>query len=255
MTSGVGLKLSIRQLFQATKKRKQNVADADFFSMDEGIATLQFPHETIPVPDNGRYKLHNEIDDCIVCDKCAKVCPVNCIDIVPIRSPEVFGETSDGTAKRIYAETFDIDMAKCMFCGLCTTVCPTECLTMTNEYDYSTMDIRNHIFPFDNMFETDVKEKTVAWDKYQEEKLAKVAEAKKTVAENPKLGKPKAMAKPKTGTVKPAMGVVKPKLPTKSPTDAATPKSKMKPATGEGQPSPKPVFRPKVKPRKPSSDD
>lgn len=124
------------------------------------------------MPDHGRYKLHNEMDDCIVCDKCAKVCPVNCIDIVPIRSPEVFGETSDGTPLRIYAETFDIDMSKCMFCGLCTTVCPTECLTMTPEFDYSTYDIRDHVFPFGNMSDELVVEKKADWEKHH---LAKTA--------------------------------------------------------------------------------
>ena len=97
--------------------------------------------EQIPIPDHGRYQLHNEIDDCIVCDKCAKICPVDCIDIEPVRSPEVFGQTSDGTPLRIHAAKFDIDMAKCCFCGLCTVVCPTECLTMTKEFDFSTTDI------------------------------------------------------------------------------------------------------------------
>ena len=90
-----------------------------------------------PIPDVGRYRLHNEIDDCIVCDKCAKICPVDCIDIEPIKATEEIGKTSDGTPKRIYAAKFDIDMGKCCFCGLCTTVCPTECLTMTKVYDFS----------------------------------------------------------------------------------------------------------------------
>ena len=159
------------------KKREQDVTSPNYFHDDKGTVTLQFPHESIPVPDHGRYKLHNEMDDCIVCDKCAKVCPVNCIDIVPIRSPEVFGETSDGTPLRIYAETFDIDMSKCMFCGLCTTVCPTECLTMTPEFDYSTYDIRDHLFPFGNMTDEMVVEKKADWEKHQAAKLASVPTA------------------------------------------------------------------------------
>ena len=63
----------------------------------------------MPVPDNGRYKLHNEIDDCIVCDLCAKVCPVNCIEIEPIKATDIIGKTSDGTNKRIHAAKFDIE--------------------------------------------------------------------------------------------------------------------------------------------------
>ena len=172
--------------------------------------TLQFPHESIPVPDNGRYKLHNEMEDCIVCDKCAKVCPVNCIDIVPIRSPEVFGETSDGTPLRIYAETFDIDMSKCMFCGLCTTVCPTESLTMTSEFDYSTYDIREHLFPFGNMSDEQVKEKKVDWERHQAQK-ATASTGSGTVVSKPKPivgGKPVFKPKPVIG----AKPVFKPRV-------------------------------------------
>jgi formate hydrogenlyase subunit 6/NADH:ubiquinone oxidoreductase subunit I len=167
--------LSLKYLWSARHRREQDIRQLDFFEHQQGLATLEFPHETIPVPDHGRYKLHNEIDDCIVCDKCAKICPVNCIDIIPIRSPEVIGETSDGTPKRLYAEKFDIDMSKCMFCGLCTTVCPTECLTMTPEYDYSTFDIRDHIFPFDNMTEQEKAEKKALWEAHEKEKAARSA--------------------------------------------------------------------------------
>ena len=197
-TSAAGLKLSLAHFFQVfTKKREQDITALDYFHEEKGTVTLQFPRESIPVPDHGRYKLHNEIEDCIVCDKCARVCPINCIDIVHIRSPEAFGETSDGTPLRIYAETFDIDMSKCMFCGLCTTVCPTECLTMTSEFDYSTYDIRDHLFPFGNMTDKQVIEKKAEWEKHQ---------AQKMVSTRPALGE---AAKPK-----PVMGgkpILKPK--------------------------------------------
>lgn len=133
---------------------------------------MQYPKEEIPVPDHGRYKLHNEIDDCIVCDKCAKICPVDCIDIEPIRAVEEYGKTSDGTPLRIHAATFDIDMAKCCFCGLCTVVCPTECLTMTNEFDYSTSNILDHNFSFGKMTEKEIAEKRSEFDEFQAEKEA-----------------------------------------------------------------------------------
>ena len=142
-----GLKLTFLHLLRARKKRSiVPIMDEKYFRHTEGISTIQYPHEMIAVPDNGRYRLHNEIDDCIVCDKCAKICPVDCIEIEPIRATEEIGKTSDGTPKRIYAARFDIDMAKCCFCGLCTTVCPTECLTMTKVFDFSVPDIREHTF-------------------------------------------------------------------------------------------------------------
>ncbi len=173
-----GLKLTLRHMFKSRKTSHSHIIQEDsYFEGQQGIVTIQYPHQTIPVPDNGRYQLHNEIDDCIVCDKCAKVCPVDCITIEPIKSAEEFGKTSDGTSKRIYAAKFDIDMGKCCFCGLCTTVCPTECLTMTKTYDFSVFDMKEHYFPFGNMTASDIEQKKNNWDEHQK---AKANEASKT---------------------------------------------------------------------------
>lgn len=172
-TLSLGLKLTLHHLWTSRKSRSHlAITDPSYFANQQGIATVQFPHETIPVPDNGRYQLYNEIDDCIVCDKCVKVCPVNCITIEPIKSPEEIGRTSDGTPKRIYAARFDIDMGKCCFCGLCTTVCPTECLTMTKEYDFSVFDIKEHNFEFADMTEQQIIEKKLQWEEHQKNKAA-----------------------------------------------------------------------------------
>ena len=172
-TLSKGLLLTGQHLLRSRKSKKRtDIRQHDYFQGQQGITTIQFPHETLPVPEVGRYKLHNEIDDCIVCDKCVKICPVNCITIEPIRSAEEFGKTSDGTPKRIYAATFDIDMGKCCFCGLCTTVCPTECLTMTPTYDFSVLDIRHHNFAFANMSEQEISSKKAAWAMHESSKPA-----------------------------------------------------------------------------------
>lgn len=197
-TTRKGLALTIRYFFQARKKRKKEwVGEANYFHKAEGTFTVQYPKEEIPVPDHGRYKLHNEIDDCIVCDKCAKICPVDCIDIEPIRAAETFGKTSDGTPLRIHAAKFDIDMSKCCFCGLCTVVCPTECLTMTNEYDYSTPNILDHNFSFSKMSELEIGEKKIEFEEFQAKKDAAKEEAGSKL---PPIGKPilkKPMFKPR----------------------------------------------------------
>jgi formate hydrogenlyase subunit 6/NADH:ubiquinone oxidoreductase subunit I len=172
-TVATGLQLTWRQLWKSRKANSSvNIRSRSYFEQQEGIATIQYPHVQIPVPEVGRYQLHNEIDDCIVCDKCAKVCPVNCIDIEAVKSPEEFGKTSDGTSKRIYAAKFNIDMAKCCFCGLCTTVCPTECLTMTSTYDFSTFDIRQHEFPFATMTAAEIEASKATWARHELEKAA-----------------------------------------------------------------------------------
>jgi len=158
-----GLRITFRHARNAHQKQASGgIQSDDYFARADGLMTLQYPHESLPVPDNGRYRLHNEIDDCIVCDKCAKICPVDCIEIDAIKDNEVYGYTSDGTPKRIHAATFDIDMGKCCFCGLCTTVCPTECLTMTKAYDFSEYDVIDHIYSFANMSEEEIAEKRKA---------------------------------------------------------------------------------------------
>ncbi|MFZ6009167.1 MAG: 4Fe-4S binding protein [Bacteroidota bacterium] len=206
LSSGLGL--TFRHFLAARRSRKPlSIADKNYFHQPDGIATIQYPHQTLPVPDNGRYRLHNEIDDCIVCDKCAKICPVNCIDIEPIKAIEEIGKTSDGTPKRIYAARFDIDMGKCCFCGLCTTVCPTECLTMTRVYDFSVTDIREHNFAFAEMTPAQIAEKKKALEDHQKAKVATAPiptlpeEKKENVPETPKPAGPKPVFRPK---IKPA---------------------------------------------------
>lgn len=202
-----GLRLTLRHLIKARKKGSVHAIQAsNYFQHQEGIVTVQYPHETIPVPDTGRYQLHNEIEDCIVCDKCAKICPVDCIIIEPIRAVEEFGKASDGTPKRIYAAKFDIDMGQCCFCGLCTTVCPTESLTMTKTYDFSVFDIREHYFKFGNMTPLEIETKKEAWAAYQKSKASAaqkepVDQTKVADAPTPSAGKP--LFRPK---VKPATG-------------------------------------------------
>ncbi len=170
-TTLMGLRLTMRHLWDARKRRKAvNVQATDYFWEQTGMVTMQYPYEKMPIPDNGRYKLHNEMDDCIVCDKCVKICPVDCIEIEPIRATEEVGRASDGSPIRLYAAKFDIDMAKCCYCGLCTTVCPTECLTMTHEFEYSTFDIREMLYHFTNLTPEQAEEKRQLWEQYQREK-------------------------------------------------------------------------------------
>jgi len=201
-----GLQLTLSHFFGARRKVSSvSVSEDNYFEKQNGISTIQYPHESMPVPDNGRYRLHNEIEDCIVCDKCAKICPVDCIEIESIKSKEVFGKTSDGTPKRIYAARFDINMGKCCFCGLCTTVCPTECLTMTKTFDFSEFEIDDHIYSFANMSAADILAKRKALEE----------EEKETAADKPneKPAKSKPKVKPVTGSTPRPKPVFKPKVP------------------------------------------
>ena len=168
-----GLALTWKHLFSSHRKREMLPAsDANYFKQMEGTNTIQYPHQKLPIPEVGRYQLDVEMDDCIVCDLCAKVCPVDCIDIESIKATEAIGQTSDGTTKRLYAARFDIDMAKCMYCGLCTIVCPTECITMTNQYDRSVVNISELTYQFSDMTPEMALEKRREFDQQQAERQA-----------------------------------------------------------------------------------
>lgn len=180
-----GMALTWKHAWAARNQRSiQNVQDPEYFNQKAGIVTLQYPQQQMPTPVNGRYQLHNEMDDCIVCDKCVKVCPVDCIEIDPIKATGLVGTASDGSPIRLYAAKFDIDMSKCCFCGLCTTVCPTECLTMTSEYDFSVFDVKEHNFEFANLTPEQAAEKRALYEQFVAEKEA-AKEATKTAAPQP----------------------------------------------------------------------
>ncbi len=228
-SSWQGLKVSIKHLFEARRSRKpMGVAAPDYFGQETGIVTLKYPYEALPVPDNGRYRLHNEMEDCIVCDKCAEICPVNCIGIEAVKSPEEIRKTSDGHSVRLYAAKFDIDMAKCCFCGLCTTVCPTECLTMTKTYDFSERALDHLNYHFSDLSPEEATVKRKAYEDFQAAKLAAKEAAK---AEKP------APPPPPTGAVPP---------PGETPADEPAPPPAAKPVVK------RPVMKPVIK--KPNPD-
>jgi len=175
ITAWKGLSLTIGHLFASNSKRRViSASDDNYFKQLGGTNTIQYPHQSMPVPEVGRYQLDVEIDDCIVCDLCAKICPVDCITIDSIKATELIGNTSDGSPKRIYAAKFDIDMAKCMYCGLCTIVCPTECIIMTNTYDRSVFELKDLNYEFSDMTPEAAAEKRELLEQQQEaRRLAK----------------------------------------------------------------------------------
>ena len=237
-TSLKGLSLTWRHFMDSRQSRKPIFVDnPDYFKQQTGIVTLQYPHQHLPLPDNGRYQLHNEMDDCIVCDKCAKVCPVDCIEIEPIKATGIAGYASDGSAIRLFAAKFDIDMAKCMFCGLCTTVCPTECLTMTSEYDFSTFDVTNHNFEFGNLTPEQSQEKRELYEQFVAEKEA----LKQLAVNNEQL-----TVNSETPKQKP---VFKPSFKPKATENQEVIEEKIGEEIVEETPKSKPVFKPSFKPK------
>lgn len=106
--------------------------------------TMQYPEQRWNRAEGMRDLLYNDIDNCIGCDKCAMVCPVDCImiDKVKLAAGETLpkavnklGIYQPGSKDRqfnvgFHLPTFDIHMGQCCDCNLCVEVCPTECLIM-----------------------------------------------------------------------------------------------------------------------------
>ncbi len=178
-----GLGITMRHLKSATNQRDfTNIAeDSNYFKQPDGLVTLQYPSEAIPTPSFSRYRLHNDAADCIACNQCANVCPVQCITIESFKAtPDDMAElglTSDGSKKKLWLEVFDIDMAKCMFCGYCTYPCPTECITMTPVHDFSEFDRSNFLYHFGALTKAKAAEKRAKLAKYEAEEKAKKAAA------------------------------------------------------------------------------
>ena len=78
------------------------------------------------LPPRSRGLLFNDIDRCIGCRSCEKICPSQCIQI----------ETEPGAHEsKIWVSLFDIDFSQCIFCGLCVEVCQPGSLSHTRQYE------------------------------------------------------------------------------------------------------------------------
>lgn len=261
-----GLSLTLRHLRQATHRRTaEGIASDSYFDLQNGLVTLQYPHEQLPIPDNGRYRLRNEIEDCIVCDKCAKICPVDCITIDAIKATEEVGRASDGSPIRLYAAKFDIDMAKCCYCGLCTVVCPTECLTMDKKFDYSEFELGKLTYQFAELTPAEADQKRAFYEQFVREKEA--AKAAQVVVKPDVLSTTNEPAVAKRPVFRPtakpvAHPTTSPPDPTVNSTDGAiahpltdaTPDEMQQIAQGGLEKVKKPVFRPTQRPATPPTD-
>ncbi len=108
----------------------------------DGIFTVQYPEEKIPVPEEFRFipfLVYEEKDDgsifyrCTSCGICAKVCPTQCIWIVRTTDPRT-GRPVPEPAE------FYIDVDICMNCGFCAEYCPFDAIKMDHDYELAVYD-------------------------------------------------------------------------------------------------------------------
>ena len=136
--------------------------------------TRQYPEpkDEYILPERARNRLYVNMDDCIGCDKCARACPVDCIEIDTVKSVpgEDLGVTTRFAKKKsLWVTRFDIDMAKCCYCSLCIWPCPTECIVMTEVFEFSEPKRENLIYHFATMDETEAHDHIENRAKYEAE--------------------------------------------------------------------------------------
>ncbi len=119
----------------------------------EGIFTVQYPEEKLPVPEEFRFipfLLYEEDENgarderCTSCGICAKVCPPQCIWIERTNDPE--------TGRPVPAPAnFCIDIDVCMNCGLCAEFCPFDAIKMDHDYELAVYNRNGNIFDKDRL--------------------------------------------------------------------------------------------------------
>lgn len=160
--------------------------------------TRQYPEpkDEYILPERARNRLYVNMDDCIGCDKCARACPVDCIEIDTVKSVpgEDLGITTRFSKKKsLWVTRFDIDMAKCCYCSLCIWPCPTECIVMTEVFEFSEPKRENLVYHFATMDAAEAGIHVQSRERYEAE--ANVQRAKQAAERATKQGSAEA---PKT---------------------------------------------------------
>lgn len=91
-----------------------------FMNLRRPETTVEYPEQLMPMPKGYRGFHTLDQETCIYCFQCARICPVDCIEM-----------KADRVEKKFLAwEQFSVDYNKCLFCDLCIEVCPKDCIHM-----------------------------------------------------------------------------------------------------------------------------
>ena len=101
------------------------------------IITVQYPHETLKMPDRFRGHLKLILDPvtgtsrCTACGLCVRACPSD--------SLEVDGAKREGEKKKSVTN-FQLDFSTCSLCGCCVEACASDAIEYSKEYNVVSRD-------------------------------------------------------------------------------------------------------------------
>jgi len=98
----------------------------------EKPSTLRFPYERMEPVERMRAKVSWQIDKCIGCSLCVKVCPSAAIKLI-------------GRGRKAEIE---YNVGRCIFCGECVEICPTQTIFTTKEYELTFTRTRQMVTRF-----------------------------------------------------------------------------------------------------------
>ncbi len=139
--------------------------------------TRLYPEVLMDLPSAERGLHQLDVRKCIGCGACARICPNDCIEMVPYK----YGNPLKNKKMKFP----QIDYGRCMFCGLCVDDCPPGCLTMTKDFQIAGWNRDDIIRGPDD----------IAVGKYSDEEAAKLAEEARIAAEEKKKKAAEAKAK------------------------------------------------------------
>ena len=110
-----GLRITFKHIFQKkwTMQYPEETSDGEWTISNRWRGTHR-----MAVDENGKAK-------CVACGLCPRVCPANCIKLIP-------GEDEHGNR---YPLVYEIDEFRCVFCGYCQEVCPEEAIHVGVHYE------------------------------------------------------------------------------------------------------------------------
>ena len=96
------------------------------------IITVQYPHDTLPMPARFRGHVQLVFDNttgrarCTACGLCARACPSSCIVLDGVKRE---GE------KRKSVSEYELNFTKCSLCGSCVEACASDAIEFSKQYN------------------------------------------------------------------------------------------------------------------------